>query len=339
MEDNEAVTAAGGADTSNEVMLDEELVPDDSTNDEGAVEEEAEEFRGPNAADRYAFLECNVRIGRAQAAGDVKAEAKARADRAEIANRFVARNTRFAYRQASRFMAGRSEGAEHMAAAMLGLWEAFAGTGPAAVDGVIVNEDGSLSPTGGWDPAKGTFSTFSGRAIFGRSGRSVRASESSAGGITYSTWTKKPRVDRARAELTEELGGITPSNAQIAERAGVTEETVRVLTYERPKSLDSLMFSDNGTSLSDVLEHHDVHDDIGQLAEDEIARLCEGLPGLELLVLLLRTGMHGRPRSSLIRAADKLAIGRGSVALADQRARDALKAAGVNTDVMAALMV
>jgi hypothetical protein len=315
------VTADGGADISTEMTSGGEL----------PVEPQPvpiEEFVGFNTQLRQDFLACNLRIQQAQAAGDARGERRARADRELIADAFVAKNDRLAQLAASPWMIkDRELSAEHLQSARLGLWEAFVGTAQTA-DGVLVAEDGTLHPTGGWDPAKGTFSTWAGSHINGRTKRSVHSSEPGFTGMKYNTWGKKPMVAAARAELTRELGR-TPSLAQIAERAGVTEDTVRTCTRSAPASLDALVSGDSATTLGDLVAESEVapagdEHAVAEIAEHELVRRAADIAGPDLMVLLLRTGLlNGTPRS-VVQTADKLGIGRGSVGPAVLRAEKVL---------------
>jgi len=283
-----------------------------------------EDFRGPNERMRYAYLECNLRIQQARAAGDADAERRARADREKIATQFMAKNTRLAQSVATPLMINKESSAELLQAALLGLWEAFVGTDPAGVDGVRVDEDGGLHPVAGWDPRKGTFATWASRHIAGRARRSVCASEGAFSGMGYHTWGKRPEVVRAKAALTEELGH-TPSVAQIAERTGLTEATVRACLTGPPSSLDALISEDSTTKVSDRLVVET--DDTVSTADTDaaaFARLAHGARGLDLMVLLLREGVLETGPRTVVQTADRLGIGRGSVAPAVHRARAAM---------------
>lgn len=306
--DNEPVTATSGTDPS-------------ST---GSTTGPPEDFRGPNERMRYAYLACNLRIQQARAAGDTAAEERARADRERIATEFLAKNTRLAQAVATPLMIKGESSAELLQSALLGLWEAFVGTDPAGVDGVIVADDGSLHPTGGWDPRKGTFATWAGSHIAGRARRSVCASEGAFAGMSYHTWGKRPEVERAKAELTAELGH-TPSIAQIAARAQVTEATVRACLVPTPSSLDALIGDDSRTTLSDRLAvEPDEDGEPGSESTAEFARRAHKAKGVDLMVLLLREGVLDTGPRSVVQTADRLGLGRGSIGPAALRARKAM---------------
>ena len=319
---NESVTADGGAGSTTEIEGDAgSLNP--------PVPDPPEEFRGFNTELRYEFLACNLRIQQARATGDREAERRARADREAVATKFVAKNARLAQSAAAPLMIkDRDLAQEHLQAAMLGLWEAFVGRDPDTIDGVIVEADGTLHPTGGWDPSKGTFSTWAGTFIAGRARRSVRSSEGAFTGMSYHTWGQKPKVDQARRELTSETG-TTPSIAQIAARAGVTEDTVRACSKAAPASLDALVSGDGSTSLGDLVDEADaglwsVEDQAAEHTQATFVRKVAPLATVDVLVMLLRTGLAGTPPRSVVQTADKLGIGRGSVGPAMARIDAAL---------------
>lgn len=315
MTDNEtAVTAPSGAD------------PDQGSLSPGAANatpdmEPLEDFRGPNAQMRYEYLACNLRIQQAREAGDAEAERRARADREEIATAFLRKNTRLAQAAATPLMIRSESSAEHLQAALLGLWEAFVGTDPTAVDGVRVDERGRLHPVGGWDPAKGTFATWAGSHISGKVKRSVCSTEGAFTGMSYHTWGNRPKVEAARVKLTNELGHA-PSVAQIAAAANVTEATVRACMTAAPSSLDALVSSDSATSLGDivVLESAPAGPATDK-AFEAFASRAHKARGMDLMVLLLREGVLGLEPRSVVQTADRLGIGRGSIGPAQRRAR------------------
>lgn len=320
MDNNETVTATSGAGPSDEVAEPGEAPA-------APTPEPAEEFRGFNATLRYEFLECNVRIQAARAAGDTAAEEAVRRERERIAGKFVTKNTRLAQLAANPMMIkDRDLSAEHLQSALLGLWEAFVGTNPELADGVIVAEDGSLRPTGGWDPTRGTFATWAGNFISGQARRSVRRSEGAFTGMSYHTWGQKPKVDRARAELAAQLGR-TASIAEIAAHAGVTLETVRACSKATPASLDAGV-GDGTATLGDLIADtratgDDFTDLNPEVAEAELVKRAEKIAVVDLLVLLLRAGVVTQPRS-VVQTAAKLGLGRGSVGPGQDRAMNAL---------------
>lgn len=273
---------------------------------------------------REQFLECNLRIKQAQEAGDAAAEKVARRDRDRIGEEFVKANHGLAVRGARAFLIGRPEDrADHVQAALLGMWEALVGTSPDRVDDVVVDsETGKLTAAAGWKPDAGTFGNFSRPFISGRTRRSVRATEGAYTGMSYNAWGDRPKVERARNELLAETGR-TPSVAEIAARAGVTVDTVHTVLTAAPVSLDKPVGEDGDTTLADL-----VADRIASLDGDELEVFRQTLvdrahdmKAVDLMVFLLHTGaVLGRPARSMVDTAAKLGLGRGAVQLAFARA-------------------
>jgi hypothetical protein len=317
---NHLVTASRGATTSNLEAAAQHIPADEPT------EAIREDYVGRNAAMRREFLACNARIQEARLNGDTAAEHRARADRERIASSFVELNTRLAVRGAAPFRLGRSQTVQdHVQAALLGLWEGFVGVDSSTVDDVIAEEDGTLSPAAGWNPDKGTFSTWAGSHIAGRVMRSVKSSEPAYAGMSYGTWTAKPRIDAARSKLATDLGR-TPSIAEIAEAAKVSTETVRAASKPTPVSLQTAVGDDGSTTLGDLItdQVEDVGFDLSPQAEATLVQNAAGLTALELLALLLRTGITGRPQLTVVRTADTLGVGRGVINNAMTRAKATL---------------
>lgn len=312
---NEHATATSGATN--------DVTPKDA--DDSIAEAGKEDFRTVNAELRYEFLRFNVLIQQAKAAGDERAEAAARRGRARVAETFVTKNVRLAQQAATPLMIrDRDTSSEHFQAALLGLWKAFVGTDPTTIDGVVVGDDGTLHPTGGWDPAKGTFSTWAGTSISGEARRSVRAAEGAFTGISYNTWGQRPKVEAATAKLVEELGR-EPSIAEIAARANVTQDTVRALTFKGPRSLDAQVSGDGDATLADLISNVSDDDDGGARDHDEetqalFVEAASNMGAIDLMVFLLRSGLLGQAPRSVVQTADLLGIGRGSVAPALARA-------------------
>jgi hypothetical protein len=316
------VTANSGADTASDEAV--------TTTEHDDTEPTKVDYQGVNNELRRRFLECNRSIKQAQADGDVEAERRARAERDRIGQAFYETNLPLAVTNARPIMIGDADvKKEHLAAAVLGMWEAFVGVDASKVDDVLVDADGAVHAAAGWDPDKGAFSTWAGSFISGRAKRSVKTVESAYNGISYNTWSAKPKVDRARVELTTELGR-SPSIAEIAVRAEVTEATVRAVSKPAPVSLQTVVSGDGDTTLGDLLadtaELEDV--DVSMFAEAELVRRAADMHAFDLLVLLLRSGITGRPSCSVVRTADKLCVNRGSVGIALGRAEKILNKDG-----------
>lgn len=339
MENNKFATASSGA-TASETELDHLIAASDGNGSTDVVDETTEEETedaedGPTREERWdrnrelrrQFLECNLRIQQAQAAGDHEAETVARRERDRIGDEFVKANHGLAVKGARPMLIGKPEDrADHVQSALLGMWEALVGTKPDQVDDVVVDENGTLRAASGWDPSQGTFGNYSGTFIRGAARRSVRRTEVAYMGMSYNAWSDRPKIERARAELVTETGRA-PSVKEIAARAGVTEETVHTVLTAAPVSLDKPVGEDGDTTLGDL-----VADQIAELGADDIELLRDHLVDraqhmgvLDMMVFLLHTGaVIGRPSRSMVQTADKLGIGRGAVQLAYKRAVAAL---------------
>ena len=280
-----------------------------------------------NAWLRTQFLECNAALADARRAGDEDAVAAVLARRQELGNEFVTANERLAYAAAWEFtrVASGPDRQDHEQAALLGLWEAFVGTDPAAVDAVDVDDAGTVAATSGWSPEKGTFGTYSRTFITGQTRRSVRRNEAGFAHMSYNAWSQKPAVDRARRELLAELGKV-PTYAQVAARAGVTVETVRIVSAPAPVSLSTPVGDEGGATLGDRVAAL-TDDDAGadaERAEAAIIAAADDLRVLDLFAVLLRQGVTGRPELSVVETADRLGVGRGLVNIGYKRAKAAI---------------
>lgn len=325
MDDNRIATAPRGATAS----VTEAAPAAESRNlDAHGVEgPEPVEYRDTNSRLRQQYLRATADIREAAAEGDADAERRARNQREQIANEFIRHNTPLAARGASPFMVKDGDGRQdHMQAALLGLWEAFTGTDPKKVDEVIVDDDGSVRPAVGWDPEKGTYATLATRHVAGAVRRSVRSGESVHAGISYSTFVQKPKVEAARRQLLDELGR-TPTNVEIAKAAGVTIETVQACLTARPVSLDAPVTDDGSGTLADLIvpTADGLPSGGSATSERELLERVDDLAGLDLLVLLLKTGLCGGEPLTVNRTADKLCIGRGATNLAIRRYQAALE--------------
>lgn len=285
--------------------------------------ERAEAFRSANLEMRQEYLRCNLRIQEAQAASDPRAERRARSERERIASHFIEVNTPLAHSIASKWRSvdrGSDLGDEHTQAALLGLWEAFAGTTPAAVDGVLVGDDGTLRPLGGWDPAQAPFASWAANFVEGRTRRSVRSAQPDTSGLSYRTFSLKPQVDQARSALLAETGR-TPSQAEVAARAGVTLETVQACDLAKHVSLDTPVGDDR--TLGDVVATSVAATSgasaLAGQAEQLLTEIVADHHVQDVMAFLLREGIVTDAPRSRISAADTLATTRSIVDKAMER--------------------
>ena len=144
--------------------------------------------------------------------------------------------------------------------------------------------------------------------------------------MSYNAWSQKPAVDRARRELLAELGKV-PTYAQVAARAGVTVETVRIVSAPAPVSLSTPVGDEGGATLGDRVAALTADDYAGadaERAEAAIIAAADDLRVLDLFAVLLRQGVTGRPELSVVETADRLGVGRGLVNIGYKRAKAAI---------------
>ena len=292
------------------------------------VEQEADDqpmsIHAMNTMLRKQWLECTAELSAARADGDEEAIEAALARRAKLGNDFVAANQKLAYSAAREFtrVAVGPDRQDHEQSALLGLWEAFAGTDAGAVDEVTLTDEGAVASVSGWSPEKGTFGNWSRTFITGQTRRSVKKNEAGFAHMSYTAWSQKPAVDRARRELIAELGKA-PSHEQVAERAGVTAETVRIVSSPAPVSLSTPLGDEGGSTLGDRvadLVADEGADGDATFAEATILKAAPHMKAMDLFTVLLRQGVTGRPELSVVETADRLGVGRGSVNIGFKRA-------------------
>ena len=313
------VTAESGADT-----------PVDGV-DDVVVDEQSPHIYEQNRAMRQRFLELSAQMAAAREAGDDRGAALLKERRQRVGNDFIAANQKLAYAGARDFTRAATPQDREVIeqAAFAGLWMAFAGTTAAAVDSFGRDSDGNVVSAHGWDPEKGTFGTWSRSFISGEVRRAVAACEAKYAHMKYSGFSKKPAVDAARRELAAELGR-TPTYEQIAQRAKVTVETVRICSSSAPVSLSTPLGEDGGATLGDKVAANAVTEDTADeadVAETAVLLAAEQMRALDLFCVLMRQGITGRPELSVVETADRLGVGRGMVNIGYKRGKKAIEAA------------
>lgn len=288
-----AVTASSGADTP--VMGVEEYQVDETNT-----------HRARNREMHAQYQQLRSDLEAAEAAGDARLVTHLKFKVESLKNDFVAANWGLAMDGARPFLrvASYHDTQDHEASALEGLWKAFVS----------------------WDPEQGTFGNFSRRFITGQTRRSVNSMEN--GQLKYTAWTQKPAVDAARRELLTELGR-TPTYEQIAARAKVSVETVRIVCAPAPVSLSTPLGEDGGETLGDRVADLAVDGRSAEredLAEEAVLAAAKDMHALDLFVLAMRKGITGRPELSVVETADRLGVGRGLVNNGYDRAMVALGA-------------
>ena len=327
-ETTESVTATGGAEpllgVADDVSASSAPSPDEVLEEE---EEETPEYRDTNKSLRRDFLACNAALALARAAGDTAQVTAVLSRRARIAEEFASTNMRLASRVARPWRGTDWESNnDHVAEAREGLWEAFVGTKAEHVDMVRVDPDGSIHAASGYDPDRGAFSTYAMRYINGRVRRSVNRSENTFTGLSYATFTVRPRVLAARDALHAETG-TNPSAADVAARAKVTLETARACLMGSPARLDRKFGDDDderslGSQLAAqvLTPSTDLEGRLEAALLENMARMDE----LDVAAALLAHGMTDLPPRTNNQIGDVLGVGRGTVQLAIRRGELAL---------------
>lgn len=309
MTDNASATAKSGA---------------PSTADEAVETIEVTDYRGRNEELRVRFLKASAERAAAQEEQDQSRLRAAQIELERIKNDFATLNTPLAAKAARPYMIGGAASQDHLQAALLGLWEAFVGLDADLVGQSEIDEDGTVRPVTGWDPSKATLATFAERYISGRIRRSVHGGEAAYQGMTYNTFAAKPRVDMAIRELTDELGR-SPSHEEVAARANVTADTVRIVRAGRAVSLETPTSDDGSATLGDTLATREAQTPIALDQLDEhLGELAQSVSIPDLLVFALHTGLAGGHPLSIRAAAEKWCIGRGAAQHAVHRVAAAL---------------
>lgn len=322
MEDNEPATATSGAVISAEMGQTE-----GASGTEAVIEEiEQDDYREENARLRRRHLQLNYELDQARKAGDHARQGQLLAERGRVLNTLVENNIGLVMHFAQPFLVGdRETRQDHQQAALLGLWESIVGRNPQDIDAYRLDESGKVRAAAGWDPEQGSLAAWAKQNVRGRTARSVRQTEAEFTGISYSTWTEKPKVDRAKRELTEKLGR-TPTHAEVAEAAGVTVETVRACSTATPLSLHAPTGEDGDSTLADRLANTAQEDTTvsAQDAERLLARRAASMSAQDIFVMLLRFGLLDTPARTGAMTAALLGVGRGTVQNAVRRVEDAL---------------
>lgn len=274
-----------------------------------------------NAAYRQAWLTATGQMQDAERRGDTAAAERAREQREQIANDFVAANVGLAMSGVQDFLqhAPQYLREDYEQAALQGMWESFVGTNADTIDDIDIAEDGTVHAKAGWNPERATFGTASRAHIRGRVRRGVATLEA---GMAYSTWTQRPTVLAVQRELSESLGRA-PSVAEIAAKAKMTEEMVRTILTPRSMSLQTQLA--DGFTLEDTLaeEAADLTDGDeldADMATAVLLQAAQRMRPLDLFSLLLREGTIGRPALTEVEAGSRLGIGRGTVQAGTKRA-------------------
>lgn len=286
-----------------------------------AIVHEPTQAQLDNARMRQEWLDASYDLKVALENGDEAGEFLAAARRDAIQNEFIEANYKLAMSAAKEFLrhAVGENRKDHEQSALMALWESFAGTKKNVLDYIHLDDDGKVCSSVGWDPAKGTFGTFSRLHVSGKVRRSVASQEAE---MSYPNWSKRPAILAARTRLLDELDR-EPTHKEIAAAADVRVSAVDAVLRPSTLSLNSPM-SDDGMTLEDSLasamsaESSLSAEDSALLEEAIVAAAADAKP-MDVFAFVLRNGVAGRPPLSVVETAARLGIGRGMVTPAAQR--------------------
>jgi RNA polymerase primary sigma factor len=277
-----------------------------------------ERRHGENVALKSEHDELVARLNEAREAGLDRAAARLERKLARVKDDFAKSNWGLAVSFAREFFphgdANHANSDDYVAAALMGLWEAF----------------------GRWDPEKGSFSHWSRMFIEGATKRAVQALEAPEG--SYGDFTARPKVRAAKARLETELGRL-PTDAEIAAVCGETPELVNRALAARPVSLDTPVGEDEGT-LGDLVTGG-IGLDLGA-NKDSFAAMFDELDGsglqttlsvlgraeltpTELWVVARHHGLDGASPESLLRIGEVIEKGRQTVQRHSAKAETAIR--------------
>lgn len=249
-----------------------------------------------------------AQLDEAEAAGLDRLARRLQRKLSRIGDEFVQENWGLVIREAKGFFpygdASHQDSEEYVEAAALGMWEAF-----------LI-----------WDPAKGSFGTFSKLYIQGQTKRAVRAAESPE--ISYGDFSARPRVRAAIARL-EDQGLDTTDIALIAAESGESPELVSRVLAARPTSLDVTVGDDENQTLSDIVAAPQTDVDLNIDVSDLIA--ASGLSPAELWVYVRNSGIDGAPPRPLAAVGKQIGIGRQTVQRLNTSARSKVSGTASST--------
>lgn len=241
----------------------------------------------------------------------------------------------------------RAAAEQELVAANIGLVKSATGpyAGPASGNGTL--EDltaagmiGLLDAVRKWNPDKGTLAVFARPYIAGTIRREVRATEARTQGESYTAWQQRPKVFTAVAKLRRD--GVPLTVERIAAEAGVTTDTVELLTRPAPLSLSTPLAGHDGAerTVGDLLSDGPPDGRGGDSRTEQdleqfvaaVPQLLDGdLRGRDIVAFVLRYGLTGRPPAPIGDVAFEMGRNRGEAAASVRKVAAAL-AADTDTD-------
>jgi DNA-directed RNA polymerase sigma subunit (sigma70/sigma32) len=248
-----------------------------------------------NANDKMQWSEHKRKAENLRKQRKVSLAARHEREMRRIEDAFIRRNRGLAVSVAKPFASGgrsSSYAEDYINAAWAKLWEAFLM----------------------WDPAKGTFATFSRMYITGDVLREVHINEDHE--KSYGDFTATPKVRATQVRLERQLGRA-PTFAEIAEACGETVTLVERSLMPRASSLDTpvgdgeMTRGDLVSETGQGLPGFEIDDDVDE--DMVLAHLSGKLDDAELFVMLRRHGLDGAPAQSLTEVGLHLERNRESV--------------------------
>ena len=275
-----------------------------------------DQLHDSNMALRLEYLEVEAQIAEAP---DAELDQLAQ-QLADIGERFVSANTGLAGVLWRKFLpqARSSDTEDFMLSALEALWKSF------------------LS----WDPAQGSFGTWSRRHISGALRREVNFYERPHRRYHEDLLVRK--AEKLKVKLTAERG-LAPSEEELAGELGVSVDKLRSAHRGRSMSLDHPDFAEPAVShheAPDIDAFHEPDTDPSAVlaalansdAEPELAlqiltRATSELDAQELYVTLVRAGLHGWEPESIQEVATTLGVGREILRRRANKAMETVNAA------------
>ena len=264
-----------------------------------------------NAAWKNEWDELSETAEKAELEGDTVTARRCKRSMDRIQAEFFAANSGLAY-AAARVYLTRSSASNHddyIQAARIGLLKAW--------------------PM--WDPKQATFATFSRAYADGETNRAVRAYEHAH--ISYGDHTAAPNVKLAEAQLTAVLGR-TPTDKEIAERAGVSAGIVKRVRMQRPVSLDTPIGDGEYTRGSLVADTKSEAPeaalsavDLSEEQEESVLQALREIDPVQVAVVARRLGIDGAPPQTLSEIAELLNSSREIMRRVDSSSIDAVRQA------------
>ncbi len=245
-----------------------------------------------NSSLRRAYIAASKALQSKKAKNNCEYRAKNEKILRDAGREFYLINQGLIHAQAKMFYRNHDSDNDNVAAAAMGLWEAFTK----------------------FDPERGVaFSTFSRQYISGALQRTVRRNEFSH--LSQAEFNLRKQVRLAEAQLCATMGK-TPSYEDIAKYSGVPLDKV-MRTYSSGAASLDVAVDEEGHTLGSLLESIEEVVDTSVALEDYV----DDLNDLEYWVISQRYGSYSTEAPSLLEVASLLGLGREIVRRAETRAK------------------